>query len=305
MPELTPPSTGPASEGDSTMADTSTPTAVALADTDGSGGEPPAAGHRGARGALLVLGAVLAVGLAVLAGLQALDQTTGRDKHDEHAVLPATVTRLELSASDGNLVLTGAGGGPAVVDAHLSSTVHAPHLRVDVSGATAKVSTDCGWNFLLSCDATLRVTVPPGVAVVAHSSSGDIHATGLRGPFDLDTSSGDVVSSGGTGTARLSTSSGDVRATGLGATSVNAHSSSGDVSLQFTTVPADVTASTSSGDVRVTVPDGPTSYLVSVHTSSGDSTVGVRTDPTAARRITARTSSGDVSVRYPKAAHGT
>lgn len=307
MPELTPP-TGPASEGDSAMADLSTaPATTATAITGPGGGgpggdQPPtarsAAGHSGARLALLVLGTVLALGFGAFAGSQAMNWTTGRDKVDQHAVLPASVTRLEVNTSDGNVILTGVGSGPAVVDAHLTSTIRAPRLNVDVSGATAKVSAHCGWNFTLSCGATLRITVPAGVTVVARLSSGDVRATDLRGPVDLATSSGNIITSGGTGTARLSTSSGDVRATGLAATSVYAHSSSGDVSLRLTTIPDDVTATTSSGDVRVAVPDGPSPYLVSVHTSSGDRTVGVRTDPTARRRITARTSSGNASVVY-------
>jgi hypothetical protein len=244
---------------------------------------------------------MLAIGLAALAGSQTLNLTTGWEQRDQHVVLPAAVTRLEVYTSNGDVVLTGAGSGPSVVDAHLSSIVHPPRLRVDIAGGTAKLHADCGWNFLLSCGATLRIRVPVGVGVVARSSSGDIRATGMSGSFDLGTSSGDITSSGGTGTARMSTSSGDVRATGLGATSVNAHSSSGDVSLRLTVVPDDVTASTSSGDVRVEVPDGPASYLVSAHSSSGDRTIDVRTDPTATRRITARTSSGDVRVGYAPA----
>jgi hypothetical protein len=315
MPELTPPTTGPASEGDSEMADLSTapattgPASTATAGTGpgdgGPGDDQPstarsAAGHSGARVVLLVLGTVLALGFAAFAGSQAMNWTTGRDKVDQHAVLPTSVTRLEISTSSGNVILTGVASGPAVVDAHLTSTIRAPQLKVDVSGGTAKVSAHCGWNFTLSCGATLRITVPAGVTVVARSSSGDIRATDLRGPVDLATSSGNVITSGGTGTARLSTSSGDVRATGLAATSVYAHSSSGNVSLRLTAIPDDVTATTSSGDVLVAVPDGPSPYLVSVHTSSGDRTVGVRTDPTARRTITARTSSGNVSVVYAR-----
>ncbi|WP_232303548.1 DUF4097 family beta strand repeat-containing protein [Pseudofrankia sp. DC12] len=279
------------------MADTSTATAG-----HGHGGGPAAvrsaAGYRGARGVLLVLGTVLALGLTALAGSQALNWTTGRDKHDQHAVLPASITRLEVSTSSGNVILTGTDGGPAVVDAHLTSTIHAPSLRLDVSGGTAKVSARCGRTFTLSCGATLRITVPAGLTVVAHSSSGDIRATGLRGSLDLGTSSGNVIISGGSGTARLSTSSGDVRAAGLAATSVYAHSSSGNVSLRLTVVPDDVTATSSSGDVRVAVPDTQLPYLVTAHSSSGDRTIGVRTDPTAPRQITVRTSSGNVSVVY-------
>jgi hypothetical protein len=264
----------------------------------------PGGGRPGARRVVLAVGAVLAVGLAALAGTQALNGTTGREMRDQRVVLPSSVTRLEVTISSGDLVLTAAGGGPAVADAHLSGVVRPPRLRVDLAGGTARLRADCGWNFLLSCGATLRLRVPAGVAVQARTSSGDIHATGLSGSFDLHTSSGDVTATGGSGQARLSTSSGDIHAAGLTATSVTTHSSSGDVTVRLAAEPDDVTASSSSGDVRITVPDETGPYLVSVHTSSGDRRIEVSTDPRATRKITARTGSGDVSVAYSPADQG-
>jgi hypothetical protein len=257
------------------------------------GGGPPAT-----RFALLALGAILAVGLAAFAGSQTLSWTTGQERHDQRVVLPASVNRLEVHVSSGNLSLTGAGSGPAVVDAHLSGTVHPPKLTVQIVGGTAKVTAHCGWHYLLRCGADLRLTVPPNVTSVARTSSGDIRAADLRGPMDLASSSGDIVTSGGTGPARLSTGSGDVRASGLRATSVSAHSSSGDVSLRLAVVPDTVSATTSSGDARITVPNDPTAYLVAAHASSGDERVRVHTDPTSQHRITVRSGSGDVSVGY-------
>ncbi|MDT3442098.1 DUF4097 family beta strand repeat-containing protein [Pseudofrankia sp. BMG5.37] len=263
--------------------------------------QPPAGGPRRARGVLLAIGVLLAAALAVGAGTQAVNLTTGEERRDEHLTLPASVDRLEVRASSGSLTLTGTPDDEAVVDAKLSGTVHPPALKVDIDGHTARVHADCSWQMLLSCETTLRLAVPAGVTVVARSSSGDIRAAGLTGSFDLHTSSGDVSSDGCSGTARLSTSSGDVRATRLGAATVYAHSSSGDVNVGLTVAATDVEATTSSGDVRVTVPLGSETYDATARTSSGSDSVRVATDPRSSRRIEARSSSGDVSIRYADA----
>jgi hypothetical protein len=256
------------------------------------------AGGRHARRPLLIVGALLAVGLAVVGGAEALRWTTGEERADRNVTLPPSVTRLEVSTSSGDLTLAGTSAPQGTVDARLAGTLHPPRLRLTVTGTTAQVSADCGWTFLLGCEARLRLAVPPGVTVVARSSSGDIRADSLRGPFDLRTSSGDVTASGGTGTAQLSTSSGDIRAVGLGATTVYAHTSSGDVSVSLAVPPDQVIARTSAGNVRVAVPGGPRTYAVSAHTSAGNDSLGIAADPSSPYRITASSSAGDVTVTY-------
>ena len=73
-------------------------------------------------------------------------------------------------------------------------------------------------------------------------------------------------------------------------------SSSGDVTLSGLT--AGVNVKTSSGDVSIGVPAGDEAYKVDTKTSSGDESSDVKSDPAATREITARTSSGDVSIEY-------
>jgi hypothetical protein len=264
-------------------------------------GEPAssASGRRYAE-ALLVLGAVGAVALTALFGIGALDSSTGQGHRDRHAVLPAGVTRVVVSASSGDIRLTGTPPGRVVVDGRLSGTGRLPTMTVDVHGPVATLRASCPWTFFLSCGATIDIAVPPGVAVEAHTSSGDLRATDVRGPVDLRTSSGDVRASGGAGTMTLHTSSGDVRGSGLRATSVDARSSSGDVTIAQAVAPDQVTAWTSSGDVEVSVPSDATTYAVRARTSSGKQDVQVRTDPDSVHRIDLRSGSGDVSVGYPR-----
>ncbi len=88
-----------------------------------------------------------------------------------------------------------------------------------------------------------------------------------------------------------------MRAADVASENVTANSTSGDVELDFRVPPRSVDASTTSGDVDVAVPDGGV-YDVVADTGSGDSRIGVRSDPNAPRVIRARTTSGDATVAY-------
>jgi len=76
---------------------------------------------------------------------------------------------------------------------------------------------------------------------------------------------------------------------------IEARTSSGDVRVEAVRTPPDsLTATSSSSDIRVVVPDEV--YRVDAHTSSGNVDLSLRQDPDSPHRIEARTSSGDVVV---------
>jgi DUF4097 and DUF4098 domain-containing protein YvlB len=124
-----------------------------------------------------------------------------------------------------------------------------------------------------------RVTVPARVDVRVSISSGDISATGL------DLARLDVV-----------TDSGDISVRDIDARRVHAETSSGDVAASLSRSPERVSAKTSSGNVTLTVPDGP--YNVDADTSAGQVRINLDDNPSAARRLSAHSSSGDVTVNH-------
>ena len=63
--------------------------------------------------------------------------------------------------------------------------------------------------------------------------------------------------------------------------------------------PRSVRAESDNGDVVVIVPRGSELYAVDATTDNGDAATPIRTDPSARRRIVARSDNGDVTVRYP------
>ncbi|HET6986363.1 MAG TPA: DUF4097 family beta strand repeat-containing protein [Kribbella sp.] len=158
---------------------------------------------------------------------------------------------------------------------------------------------DAGCGFLsFGCKTSYILTVPKDVQVTLKSSSGDVTVSGLTEGADLKSSSGSIDVHDVGGSLRLESSSGDLEAQGLTASTVSTESSSGSVDLDFAVAPQSVDSKASSGDVSIRIPSGTESYKLETDTSSGDKSTNVKIDPTATRTITAKTSSGDVTIEY-------
>lgn len=134
----------------------------------------------------------------------------------------------------------------------------------------------------------VRVRCPAGAALVVHTSSADVGATGRVGSARVKTASGDVALPRVDGALDVSTASGDIAADDVGA-AVSLKSASGDVRLgraegavTVGAVSGDIslgealgptTLSTVSGDIELGAVQGGAVRLQSV---SGDVEVGVR-----------------------------
>jgi DUF4097 and DUF4098 domain-containing protein YvlB len=156
-----------------------------------------------------------------------------------------------------------------------------------------------GCSFMsFGCGTDYVITVPKDLKVSVENTSGTIKVSDVAEVGKLKTTSGDIEVHAVGGELTLDATSGDVEGTALTATKVYGKTTSGKVELTFASAPAEVRAQGSSGDVTVLVPEGPETYKVDTDTSSGDEQSELRTDPAATRRITAKTSSGDVTVEY-------
>jgi hypothetical protein len=74
---------------------------------------------------------------------------------------------------------------------------------------------------------------------------------------------------------------------------------SGNVTIQFATVPRDVRVNDSFGDVTLLLPDSSTPYHVSTRNPFGSTNVSVLTSPAAADTITVNDNSGNIAIGYP------
>lgn len=128
------------------------------------------------------------------------------------------------------------------------------------------------------CPRMPAVGVPAGVSVTVTARNAGIDATGITAGLDLTTVDGDVTvtrSGEDDATVRLVTRNGSVRTGALRAAGVHAATENGDVTLGSATSPARVTASTTNGSVRVSLPHGAPAYDVAATTRNGRASVAV------------------------------
>lgn len=170
-----------------------------------------------------------------------------------------------------------------------------PTLTVSTPGSSVAIKASCQLSLFQGCSVRISVEVPASADITASSGSGDVTAANL-GNVTLRTASGDVRATSITGVTSLRADSGDITATGLTSSDVTANDDSGTVSLDFTAVPRRLAVQDSSGDVRVSLPPGDQAYNVAAHSDSGNTRIGVPTDPSSANTISVSVASGDVQI---------
>ena len=164
----------------------------------------------------------------------------------------------------------------------------------------AVVRTRCGGPervLLVDCSADLRLVVPADVQVLVRADVDGVRLEGLDGPLRAESSAGSVRLVDVGGPVVASSSAGGVRGERLRSTDVEAESSAGAVRLGFDVPPRQVRAGSSAGAVEVVLPAGSGPYAVDASSSAGSTDVDVPTDPSAERRVEARSSAGSVVVR--------
>jgi hypothetical protein len=231
-------------------------------------------------GLLLLIGLVLALaaitsGTLTVVGLWWLrSDTTTTD-------LGAAST-LRVRQSCGNVTVREAAVDRIVLTSKRWMTLTKPTVTTGRSGDTMNVTARCP-SFTLggfSGSVSLTLVVPRGTSIDANASAGSINLTSVSG------------------TITAHSSAGSVQGEDLRSATVNASSSAGSVHLSFSSAPTTVDVSSSAGSVSVEVPDDGTAYAVDAHASAGSTHVGIATDPNSARRISAQSSAGSVSIQW-------
>ena len=224
--------------------------------------------------------AIGALGVLALAGGGLAIADSALSQHDESSFTAAGIRELVVDLDAGDVTLVpGASEGRVAVDTSREWAWSKPAFRHSVEEGVLTLSGDCPNLGFGTCRVDQRVTVPAGVDVRVSISSGDIQATGLK-LAQLD----------------VLTDSGDISARDVDARRVRAETSSGDVEASLAETPERVNAETSSGNVTLTVPNG--AYNVDAETSAGQVRVNVDDNPTATRRLSAHSSSGDVTIDH-------
>lgn len=218
----------------------------------------------------------------VLTGLAALLAGCGSGAEQQtetgtHTAGP--VARVEVEADAGSVDLRRGPDGSSQVQRTLRwSGDEKPEYSQQTVGDTLRITARCP-DGADRCRTDLVVTVPAAASSRVSVTTGDVTVAALTGRQELEATTGLV------------------RGSGLGAAPVSARTTTGQVSLGFTAAPESVEAEATTGDVEVRVPVGPV-YQVRAEVRNGLSDVEVADTPGAEHRITARSTTGNVSVTH-------
>ncbi len=182
---------------------------------------------------------------------------------------------LYLVNVSGDVVINAGAGDDIIVDAvkrvrqgsDAQQQLNAVTVDATQQGSRVEVRTrypEGGGNFRASVDYT--ITVPAGTSLDIHSTSGDIHVTGVKGALRADCTSGDVRIEGADQIEQVKTVSGDINVAGSGGGDVRVANYSGDITLRGLKARS-LDVNTISGEARLT---DVTAERATVKTVSGD-----------------------------------
>ncbi|KJS55969.1 DUF4097 family beta strand repeat-containing protein [Streptomyces rubellomurinus] len=218
-----------------------------------------------------VLG-VVAITAGIVLGMQGC-LPFGDDK--EHRTVDYGVSEpvkeLVVEGHTGGVVVTG-GGDTVHVTEKQDYEDAPPNTTHEVKDGVLRLTYDCG-----GCGVGYTVRVPAGTKVRIKEETGGVRLSGLAAEVEAE------VDTGG------------VEATGLTSQQVRLSARTGGVRAEFAAAPVKVEAKTETGGVRVKVP-ADEAYAVDANAGTGGVDVGIPSQAGAARRITARTDTGGVTV---------
>jgi hypothetical protein len=290
-------------------------------------GASPAPGPRPSGAIPLTLGRRLALAFGVpavvfvilITGFQIV-ANLGRASFQVSRTLPVTDGRFTLNDDGGDVDLHGMPPATAAGVARVTGTVNYSlvHPKVIWDDGTSRkgagIRLGCPLASLANCELNAHVDLPASTVVKASTGGGNITASSLSGAVTLQTSGGDVTASdltgavnvdtgGGnvsvarvSGKTHLHTSGGDITGTGIKASDVTADTGGGNVGLTLIDPPANLSVTTSGGDITIIVPAGVT-YAVTTSTSGGDINDLVDRSSSSPYRISASTGGGNITIK--------
>lgn len=264
----------------------------------------------------LAIGVPVALALIIGNGFS-LVTDIGMASYQVDRTIPLDHGRLVANTGGGDITVRQ--GAVSSGQARLTGTVQYSLVRPDLTVNGTGMDLHCRL-FTGNCGLNATFAVPSGTPLVLDTGGGNMNISGIQNTVTLTSSGGDVslsdsgsaatVDSGGGnlslsrlgGILTFTTSGGDVDGGDLTSPKTSVDAGGGNVTLTFTTVPANVHIVSSGGDVTIVLPRGQTQYAVSVVTEGGDYTPSplVSVNQAAASRISVDSGGGNVSITKTK-----
>jgi hypothetical protein len=247
------------------------------------------------------IGGTLLTAVALVWGLVQVVGVLGRSTATVDVSRDATgIEELVVEVAGGSVEIRGTDEERVRVRGEVTSGLTSTRHREQRDGERFVVSSECvGGPLSTFCAVDHVIEVPHAMPVVVRSSETSVTLEGLTGEVDVETRNEGVRGDDLSGPeVRIETQNAPVQLRSVRSPVVSVRTSNDAVVTAFDEPVDTLDIDTSNGEVEVVLPDTPDPYAVRLDTSNGAQVVSVRTDPTAPRRVTARTSNDDVTVRY-------
>lgn len=254
----------------------------------------PASTSAPPRRLLVTVAVLLVLVTAVFGGLQLIDHVVS-SRWERTSVLAPHGPQVMVQADHGDVVIGPSEDGMVHVQTRISNGLATPHLEEEPTATGIRLSASCPFLFG-NCTVDYDVRVPPTLGVEVFTTSGEVTVRAVGGGARAETSSGDITITDVTGPVQLRSSTGKITASALHSPTISSETSSGDIELKTLVPPDTVTATSSTGDVDIVLPDS-VRYRVETDTDVGDEHVTVPLDSAASRLVRVNTSAGDITVR--------
>jgi hypothetical protein len=201
------------------------------------------------------------------------------------------VTNLDIG--DVSIRPTTASGAVSIV-AEAQWVAKKPSVKFSQTGTTLYVTADCVEEDI-ACRVDLSMTVPPQVALDIRGEESNIDVTGLDGAVTLNTAVGDIELDDMGGKLTLTVGDGRIVGGDLMSRDVTSITAEGSNTLEFVGGADNVNVTSTSGNVKLTVP--PTSYRIDTASAAGEVDVDALASTTATKQIKVRSDKGNISIK--------
>jgi len=228
-------------------------------------------------------------GLAVVSGgllLTACGWEGPGTKFTDNEAIGQTITEVRFSNDSGDVKIRV--GDTTSVRRDVKYDEDKPGKTYRVDDGHTLILEECPTR---NCRVGYDVVVPAGTKVNGHVDSGNVELAGVASA-NVQSESGDITVRDVAGEVNATAQSGNVDVSGIGGTVV-AGAESGNVTVGLS-APQDVSASTESGDIEVSVPSA--DYEVNASSDSGRIDNQLSGDDSAGHKLDLRADSGDITV---------
>lgn len=231
---------------------------------------------------------------AVVVGLASCAVSIGGLQHRTNSyTIGNRATTLVVTDEAGDVDITGTSSDSISVTEHISFRGTAPATTHRTAAGTLSLASNCP--AAETCTVRYNITAPRATTVRVTDGAGTVALDSLGGPVTVHVNAGRISLSSLAGPIDATTNAGSISGQHLSSVNASLHVSAGRIDVTFTSAPTAVTATTDVGAITLRVP-GTVQYNVTAGATVGNVHVTIPRSLAAARRITASTKTGSITI---------